>query len=317
MNNVQVAVAGAGHWGRNLIRNFGELGSLAAVVDPDAGLAAKHAAPFGAKVLSFADACADDAINAIVIAAPAELHAKLALQAFASGKHVYVEKPIALSMVDGEAMRAASKAAGKILMVGHLLQYHPAFIRLRAMVEAGELGALRYAYSNRLSMGKFRLEENALWSLAPHDLSMLLSLFKDKPTEVIGRAGAYITPGIADEYHVDLTFASGARAHIFASWLHPFKEQKLVVVGEKAMAVFEDSEPNKHQKLKLYRHSVDTTSRVPEPVKSDVEFVAYDTTAEPLNEECRHFLACCESGAAPRTDADEALAVLEVLVAAG
>lgn len=316
-NAIKVAVIGCGYWGKNLVRNFAELGALGAVVDHVPEVAEKFAEQYGVKAHTFDDALNDTAINAVVIAAPAEMHADLALKSFQAGKHVYVEKPIALSIEDGEAMAEAAKAAGKTLMVGHLLQYHPAFVKLRSMVEEGELGTLQYAYSNRLSTGKFRIEENALWSLAPHDVSMLLSLFKEEPTEVLGRGGAFVTDGVEDEHHVDISFPSGARAHVFASWLHPFKEQKLVVVGDKAMAVFEDSEPEKAKKLRIYRHKIDTSGPVPAPIKADVEYVPFDMDAEPLKEECRHFLDCCASGTTPLTDADEANAVLKVLVAAG
>ncbi len=314
--SIKVGVVGCGYWGKNLVRNFAELGALWTVTDPAAETAKQFAQQYGVKSLSFEQVISCDDVNAVAIAAPAELHASLTLQALAAGKHVYVEKPIALSIEDGESMGQAAKRQSKVLMVGHLLQYHPAFVKLREMVETGELGALRYAYSNRLSTGKFRLEENALWSLAPHDVSMLLSLFKETPTEIIGRGGAYITPGVEDEHHVDLTFPSGARAHIFASWLHPFKEQKLVVVGEKAMAVFEDSEPDPAKKLSLYRHVIDTSGPVPVPHKADVEYVPYEMTLEPLREECRHFIECCATGQTPRTDAVEANAVLSVLVGA-
>ena len=312
-----VAVIGCGYWGKNLVRNFSELGALAAVVDHDPAIATQFANEYKVTAYTLEEALAAEEISAVVIAAPAELHAEIALQAFANGKHVYVEKPIALTVEDGQAMAAAASESGKTLMVGHLLQYHPAFSVLREMVRAGDIGPIRYAYSNRLSTGKFRIEENALWSLAPHDFSMLLSLFEEQPSEITGRGGAYITPGVEDEYHVDMSFPSGARAHIFASWLHPFKEQKLVVVGEKAMIVFEDSEPEKEKKLRIYRHAIDMSGPAPVPVKAEVEYVPYDLAAEPLKAECGHFLDCCLSGQNPRTDAKEALNVLRAMVAAG
>ncbi len=313
----RIAVIGCGYWGKNLVRNFAELGSLAAVVDPNPDVAKAQSDQHGVPAMDLDQVFADASIDGVAIAAPAELHAPLALRAYDAGKHVYVEKPIALSVEDGEKMKAASEKAEKVLMVGHLLQYHPAFVQLLSMVRAGELGELRYAYSNRLSTGKFRIEENALWSLAPHDFSMLLALFDATPAEVVGRGGAYVTQGVEDEYHVDMTFPNGARAHVFASWLHPFKEQKLVVVGEKAMAVFEDSEPDAQKKLRIYRHQIDTSGRVPEPKKADVEYIDYDRAAEPLKAECQHFIDCCADGSRPRTDADEALRVLAALVAAG
>ncbi len=311
MNSVKVAVVGCGHWGKNLARNFAELGALKAVIDPNPQTAQTHAKLHGVKAVDMATALADSEISGMVIAAPAELHKDLALQVIAAGKHVYVEKPLALSVADGEIMRDAAHKAGVLLMVGHLLQYHPVFAALRTMVQAGELGKLRYVYSHRLSMGKFRLEEDAFWSLAPHDVSMILALFGEAPTKVCGGGLDFITPGIADETRLDMSFPSGGRAHIFASWLHPFKEQKLVVVGEKAMAVFDDTAAWEN-KLALYKHRVDTSGPVPVPVKADVEYINVPN-GEPLKSECQHFLDSIKSGQSPLTDAEEALRVLRVL----
>lgn len=307
-----IAVVGCGYWGKNLVRNFAELNALAAVVDPDPAAAAREAEKHNVPSMTFDEALASDAVSGVAVAAPAELHAELALKAFAAGKHVYVEKPIALSVEEGEKMQAAATKAGRVLMVGHLLQYHPAFVALRDQVHAGALGKLRYAYSNRLSLGKFRVEENALWSFAPHDVSMLLALFGQDPVSVTGSGGAYVTEGIEDEFRLDMTFADGQRAHVFASWLHPFKEHKLVVVGEKAMAVFEDSAQGA-DKLRLYRHTIDASGHAPLPTKADAEPIPYGND-EPLRTECAHFLDCCRTGATPRTDASEALSVLKVLV---
>ncbi|PHS38112.1 MAG: oxidoreductase [Robiginitomaculum sp.] len=311
MKTVKIAVVGCGHWGKNLARNFAELGALKVVIDPNPQTAQTHAKMHGVEAVDMATALADPEISGLVIAAPAELHKDLALQVIAAGKHVYVEKPLALSVADGEIMRDAANKAGVLLMVGHLLQYHPVFAALREMVKAGDLGKLRYAYSHRLSMGKFRLEEDAFWSLAPHDVSMILALFGEAPTKVSGAGLDFITPGIADEARLDMSFSSGGRAHIFASWLHPFKEQKLVVVGEKAMAVFDDTVAWEN-KLALYKHKVDMSGPVPVPVKADVEYIGVPN-GEPLKSECQHFLDCIKSGQTPLTDAEEALRVLRVL----
>jgi len=312
MSQVKIAVIGCGYWGKNLARNFAELGALAAIVDPNPETAAHHAKTHNVAAMDMKSALADDNIKGVVIAAPAELHKTLTLEAIAAGKHVYVEKPLALSVSDGEEMRDAAKAAGVTLMVGHLLQYHPIFVALRDMVKAGDLGKLRYAYSNRLSMGKFRLEEDAFWSLAPHDVSMILSLFDEAPIEVRGGGLDFITEGVADESRLDMVFPSGGRAHVFASWLHPFKEQRLVVVGDKAMAVFEDSQPDWDKKLTLYKHEIDMSDRVPAPVKAEPEYIVVPK-GEPLKSECQHFLDCVASGDTPFTDAEEALRVLRVL----
>ncbi len=315
-SGASVAVIGCGHWGKNLVRNFSELGALSAVVDYDAATAEKFAKMYGVDALTLDQALASTAITEVVIAAPAEQHAQIALAAIAAGKNVYVEKPVALNMDDATQIAEAAQKAGCVLMVGHLLRYHPAFEALLAAVRKGELGDIQYAYSNRVSTGIFRVEENALWSLAPHDFSLMLALFDEAPNHVEGTGAGWVTPGIEDEYRVNMTFPSGGRAHIFASWLHPFKEQRLVVVGDKAMAVFEDTHPDKEQKLRLYRHGIDRSAGKPVPVKADAEALPYDMDAEPLAQECQHFLDCCASGASPRTNADEALAVLGAMIAA-
>jgi len=312
MVDVKVAVLGCGYWGKNLARNFAQLGALAAIVDPNQEIAKLQAQANNVPAMDLDSALADKDITGIVIAAPAELHKDLALQVIAAGKHVYVEKPLALSVADGEQMQSAAKQAGVKLMVGHLLQYHPIFVALRNMVNGGELGKLRYAYSTRLSMGKFRLEEDTFWSLAPHDVSMILALFSEEPC-IVRRSGKdFVTPGIIDECRLDMEFPSGGRAHIFTSWLHPFKEQRLVVVGEKAMAVFEDSQPDWEKKLTLYRHKVDMSGTVPIPIKDDGEYIIVPK-GEPLKAECQHFLDTIAKNATPITDANEALRVLRIL----
>jgi UDP-2-acetamido-3-amino-2,3-dideoxy-glucuronate N-acetyltransferase len=312
--DVKVAVVGCGYWGKNLVRNFAELGALGAVVDGRPEVAADMSAKYGAPARSYEEVLADPGIAGVVIAAPAELHAQLALKAFEAGKHVYVEKPIALSVADGETMKAAAVKAGRQLMVGHLLRYHPAFEALLEFVQGGGIGDVRYAYSNRLSLGKFRVEENVLWSFAPHDVSMLLALMGERPSAVRISGGAYVTPGIEDESRIDMDFASGRRAHVFTSWAHPFKEQRLVVVGSTGAAAFEDSLSGP-DKLRVWRHSIDTSGREPIPVKAEPEHLPFGN-GEPLRQECAHFISCCATNTTPRTDADEALAVLSVMTGA-
>lgn len=310
-----IAHVGHGYWGRNLARNFHELGHLAAVVDADPAVAAAAAAGYGVRALSFEAALADPGIDAVSLASPAGLHFAQAKAALEAGKHVYVEKPLSLDLGEAEALCALAAMRGRVLMVGHLLQYHPVYVRLRAMVEAGEFGRLLHVYSNRLSLGKFRTEENVLWSFAPHDISMILGLVGEEPAAVSAQGTAAFTPGVADLVTAQMRFPGGARAHVLASWMHPFKEQRLVVIGETAMAVFEDSQPVWEDKLLLYRHEIDTSGRVPNPVKAEAERVIVEK-AEPLKEECRHFVRCVETGATPRTDGREGLAVLRVLDAA-
>ncbi len=306
-----VAVIGCGHWGKNHVRNFHALGALVAVSDANADLAGKMSETYDVPAREVGEILADTAIAGGVIAAPAEAHAELAIRALEAGKHVFVEKPLALTVAEAQGVLAAAQKAGRIVMVGHLLQYHSAFLKLKDMVAAGELGKLQYLYSNRLNLGKIRREENALWSFAPHDISMILALVGDMPTAVRAEGGSYLHEVIADVTTTHLTFPGGVQAHVFVSWLHPFKEQKLVVVGDKAMAVFNDGEPW-DRKLLIYPHKIDWRDGVPTPEKADAQAVPLEES-EPLRAECQHFLDSMAAGTAPRTDGEEGMRVLSVL----
>lgn len=312
MMDVGIAQVGCGHWGKNLTRNFAQLGALKAIVEPHGPTAEKVSAEFGVPALALDQVLADPAIQGVAFATPAEAHAKGAIAALQAGKHVYVEKPLALTVADCRAMIDAADRAGRILMVGHLLQYHPIFVALRDLVAAGEIGALRYIYSNRLSLGKFRTEEDVLWSFAPHDISMLLALANSPVCKVSAQGAAFVTPGICDMSTLQIGFENGVFGHIFTSWCHPFKEQRLVVVGENGMAVFEDSQQDWDRKLALYRHRIDTTGPVPVPYKAEAEYVPVPK-GEPLRTECESFLNAIREGRPPRTDGIEGLAVVEVL----
>lgn len=310
----RVIVVGCGHWGRNHVRNYAQLGALGGIVDTNSETASRLAAEHGVPAFDFQQALRSDA-EGVAICAPAGLHASLALDAMRAGKHVFVEKPIALSREDARRMRDASEKAGRVLMVGHILQFHPAFAALRDLVRRGDLGDLRYAYSNRLSLGKFRVEEDVLWSFAPHDISMLLALFGETPARVSGGGQAYVTDGVADTWRIDMEFSRGRSAHAFVSWLHPFKEHRLVVVGETGMVVFEDSAPSPEERLRLYRHVINASGPAPVASKKDFTPVPYPDL-EPLQEECKHFLHCVRTGERPLTDAAEGLAALDVMMAA-
>jgi UDP-2-acetamido-3-amino-2,3-dideoxy-glucuronate N-acetyltransferase len=311
----RVCVAGCGHWGKNLIRNFEAIGALHGVYDVDKARAKSLAAslPGASCYDSYADALADPAISAVIIATPAEQHAIMALQAIEAGKDVFVEKPLALTAADGQRMVDSARSHRRLLMVGHLLLYHPAVRALRLMAESGELGRVEYIYSNRLSMGKIRQEENALWSFAPHDISVILMLMGGAmPLQASATGGAYLQPNIADVTLSTLLFDRGARAHIFVSWLHPYKEQRLVVIGSKKMLVFEDSRPT--DKLLLYDKEVawkdgafqaSSTKGVPVPFEN----------VEPLRAECAHFLECVALRREPATPGEDGVRVLEVLEA--
>jgi predicted dehydrogenase/acetyltransferase-like isoleucine patch superfamily enzyme len=243
------------------------------------------------------------------------MHFDLARRALEAGKHVYVEKPLALGVREGAQLVALAARKNLRLMVGHLLQYHPAFIAMKAFVASGKIGRLSYVYSNRLSYGILRREEDVLWSFAPHDLSMILSLVGEEPHEVGAFSAPTLHPTIGDFCQVQMSFPSGVKGHVFCSWLHPFKEQRLVVVGERGMVVFEDSAKNPADKLKHYAHTVEWANGAPRAVKGpDETGVALPFgDGNPLKDECGHFLASIASGSAPRTDGAEGLRVLSVL----
>ena len=308
------AVVGCGHWGKNLVRNFSDLGSLAAVCDPNAEVAQQYADQYLVENYSFSEVLHDVSIEGVVLAVPAPLHASMAIEVMNAGKHVYVEKPLAMNRIEAEGMIASSKENGVQLMVGHLLQYHPIFMAVRELVESGELGSLSYVYSNRLSFGKVRSEEDVIWSFAPHDISMILSLFGQEPEVVRTESSCILQPDIADTATVHMEFKSAIKAHVSVSWLHPFKEQKLVVVGQRGMAVFDDTKPW-NEKLALYRHIVQTTGGLPSLEKAEVEYLEIPQS-EPLKNECQHFINVISENAVPLTDGDEGLSVLKVLSAA-
>jgi len=309
-----VCVAGCGHWGKNLIRTFSALDSLYGVYDTDLTKASgmKGLYPQAVCFDRYEDLLNDPHVDAIVIASPAEFHYRMALDAIAAGKDVFVEKPLALDWQDGVEMTAAARRQGCILMAGHLLHYHPAIMRLKELVHAGVLGHIEYIYSNRLSMGKIRREENALWSFAPHDISVILGLLGEMPYQATATGGAYVQPNIADVTVSTLLFNRGTRAHIFVSWLHPYKEQKLVIIGSKQMAVFEDSRSD--HKLMLFNKQVQLRGTDFEVTKPEGTVVSVDA-AEPLLIECRHFLECVETRKEPLTPGDEGVRVLQVLQA--
>jgi predicted dehydrogenase len=308
-----VAVLGCGYWGQNLVRNFAALGALRLVCDPSENARARAAAiaPGVATSSDFAAAFDGSDSEAVVIATPAETHHPLTLRALGAGKHVFVEKPLALTFEQGQQMREEADRRGRILMVGHLLEYHPAVLRLRELVADGTLGRVNYIYSNRLNFGKIRTEENALWSFAPHDIAVILRLVGESPIQVTCSGGSYVTPNLADVTISCLQFATGLRAHIFVSWLNPFKEQKLVVVGDRRMAVFNDTAPAE-QKLVLYDQRVDLENRQPVLQKGEMQPIPLDG-GEPLRRECEHFLDCVRTGERPLSDAASGLAVLRVL----
>ncbi|MCO5064449.1 MAG: Gfo/Idh/MocA family oxidoreductase [Rhizobiaceae bacterium] len=307
-----IAHIGYGYWGKNIARNFAELGLLAAIVDPHPASAEAGAKAHNVRAASFDEVLADKSIDGVSIAAPAELHFKLASAALKAGKHVFVEKPLTIDVSEAQALCALADSARLTLMVGHLLQYHPIYVKLREMVAAGELGRLHYVYSNRQSLGKFRREENVLWSFAPHDISMILGLVGEEPHHVSAQGCVAYTSGVADMVTMQMHFPGGVAGHVQTCWMHPFKEQKLVVIGEKASAVFEDSLADWDQKLLLYSHRIDVSGPVPTSTKADAIAVAVERS-EPLKAECRHFADCIDGKTKARTDGAEGTRVLRVL----
>jgi UDP-2-acetamido-3-amino-2,3-dideoxy-glucuronate N-acetyltransferase len=308
-----VAVIGGGYWGKNLVRNYYNLDALKLIADKSETILSNLRDQFKGvdTCLAISDVLSRDDIHGVVISTPAETHFNIARESLLAGKHVYAEKPLVLEEAEGRELIELAQENNRVLMVGHLLQYHPVFVRLKEVTQAGELGRINYIYSHRLNLGKIRREENILWSFAPHDISMILSLAGEAPESLITTGGNYLHQKIADVTTTHMDFPSGLQAHIFVSWLHPFKEQKLVVVGDKKMAVFDDTLPWE-DKLLLYPHQINWKNNMPVPTKAEPERVDI-AQEEPLRQECRHFLDCITNGTKPLTDGEEGLRVLRIL----
>jgi UDP-2-acetamido-3-amino-2,3-dideoxy-glucuronate N-acetyltransferase len=314
----RIAVLGCGYWGKNLVRNFHALEALEIICDPaESGRAtAKQIAP-GIRVAgTFEEALGSAAVTAVAISAPAVLHYPLAKAALEADKDIFVEKPLCLHVNEAEDLVRLADQRGKVLMVGHLLQYHPCIETLHALLARGDLGKLHYIISNRLNLGKIRREENSLWSFAPHDLSVILSLVSGQlPEQVRCTGGEYLNQGVADTTLTAMRFAGGIRAHVFVSWLNPFKEQKLTVVGSSGIAVFDDTKPWAEKLVVNRQYLIWEEGQVPTASKTKSEPVI-TAESEPLRNECRHFIECCAERRVPRTDGREGFRVLSVLQAA-
>jgi predicted dehydrogenase len=316
---LRIGVAGLGYWGPNLARNFAALPGceLTWLCDASEAALARVGASFAGvrRTADLGDLLADDALDAVVLATPVPTHAPLAERVLQAGKHCFVEKPLAQSVEGAERAVAAAEAAGRVLMVGHLLEYHPGVTKLKEIADSGELGDIHYIYSNRLNLGKLREDENALWSLGAHDVSVVLLLAGEEPYEVEARGEAYMRPGIEDVVFGFLRFPSGRAAHLHLSWLDPHKERRFTVVGARRMATFDDMELER--KVTVYDKGFD------EDAGSYGEYITRSgdiwsprvPNREPLRLECEHFAACVREGRSPRSDGASGLRVVRVLAA--
>ncbi|MFC1978762.1 Gfo/Idh/MocA family protein [Chloroflexota bacterium] len=307
-----IAVAGCGYWGRNLVRNFSELGALHTICDSSQDTLNQLEALYPDVNLEtdFSSLLKHEEIDGIAIASPAVLHYSMAKQVLLAGKDVFVEKPLALNIGEGEELVKLAEKMNSVLLVGHILEHHPAIVKLKELVDGGELGTIQYIYSNRLNLGKFRTEENILWSFAPHDISVILLLCGQMPTSISAHGGYYLHEDIADVTMTTMSFANGTKAHIFVSWLHPYKEQRLVIVGSNKMAVFNDTEPK--DKLFVYDHKIEWIDNVPVPNRSEAKAIPIQME-EPLQRECQDFIDCIEERTKPRVDGLKGLQVLKIL----
>jgi predicted dehydrogenase len=316
---VRVGVVGLGYWGPNIARNFAAIDGceLRWLCDSDAGARERLAASFpGVRATGELDhLLEDDELDAVVLATPVPTHAELAVRVLQAGKHCFVEKPLATTVADAQAAVEAAESAGKLLMVGHLLEYHPAVARLKQLIDEGELGSLYYLYGNRLNLGKLRADENALWSLGAHDVSVVLHLIDEEPLQCLAQGASYVREGVEDVVFCSLRFPSGIVAHLHLSWLDPHKERRLTVVGSRRMATFDDMLVE--GKLAVYDKGFDEDARSPSGTRyhtrSGDVFSPRIANSEPLRLECEHFVECVRSGQTPRSDGHSGLRVVRVL----
>lgn len=309
-----VATIGCGQWGKNLARNLSRLGALHAVCDLNPTAALKVACDFGVPIRSFAELLDDPVCDAIAIASPASLHSEHVRLALRAGKHVFVEKPLALNVEDGRDLARLAKKRSRILMVGHLLRYHPHVLKLIELMKDGRLGHIKRVFARRQGAGRLRTEEDVLWSFAPHDISLILAITGELPRRVWADGSAILKPSVLDMASIHMKFSGGLAARVHVSWLNPYKEQKLMVVGSAATAIFDDR-ADWADKLLLYKHDIVFRDGQPWAVNTEPTRFSVDRR-EPLHEECAHFLNAVVTGIPPRTDSAEALAVLSILDAA-
>ena len=310
----RVAAVGCGNWGKNIARNLSRLGALHSICEPNFARAVKLSTEHSVPTLTLDEILRDERCDAIALASPAVLHSSQVRRALVAGKHVFVEKPLALSVSEGEQLGILAQDKSRVLMVGHLLHYHPHILKLIQLVREGLLGDVRCIYANRLSTGRLRSEEDVMWSFAPHDISVILAIMGQMPARVWAEGSAILNEKVVDIASIFLDFAAGTSARVHVSWINPYKEQKITVVGSKATAVFDDR-ANWQDKLLMFDHQIVYRDGRPWSIKAQAERFEIPE-CEPLREECVHFLDSVRSGTTPRTDSQEAIRVLAVLDAA-
>ncbi len=318
---VTLGQVGLGYWGPNLLRNFNGLAQARVKVCCDLDETALRRVgsqyPGMAITADYGALLADPEIEAVIVTTPTPAHYELAKAALLTGRHVFVEKPIALAVAEAEDLVALAEERGRVLMVGHLLMYHPAVTRLKQLVDGGELGDVYYLYTSRLNLGQVRRNENAMWSLAPHDISVALHLLGEEPEVVAAQGLTYLQPGIPDTVFLTLRFASGRAAHVHVSWLDPHKVRRITVVGSQKMAVFDDVDST--EKLRIYdkgvhRPAYDSYGDSLSLRFGDISIPRVDMR-EPLRLECQHFIDCIVNGQTPLSDGRNGVQVLRVLEA--
>jgi predicted dehydrogenase len=315
---LSIGIVGLGYWGPNLARNFAAIAGAEVTYLCDADEAARarvsRTLPAARATADLGELLAAPDLDAIVLATPVPTHGELAVRVLEAGKHCFVEKPLAVSSADAERAVAAADEAGRLLMVGHLLEYHPAVRKLKGLVASGELGdEIYYIYGNRLNLGKLRADENALWSLGAHDVSVVLYLADEEPVEVEAHGASYVRNGVEDVVFCFMRFPSGLTAHLHLSWLDPHKERRFTVVGSQKMATFDDMELER--KLTVYDKGFDEDSRTYGEyiTRSGDVFSPRVPNVEPLRVECEHFIDAIRSGRPPRSDGASGLRVVRVL----
>jgi predicted dehydrogenase len=319
---ITLAVVGLGYWGPNLVRNFArtEGARLKYCCDLDEARRTRIASAYPDVIAcsDIGEVLADPEVDAVVVATSVPSHHRLAMAALGAGKHVFVEKPLATTVAEARELADTAHAAGLTLMVGHLLEYHPAVTQIKEVIDSGELGDLLYIYSQRLNLGKVRAEENALWSLAPHDISIMLYFMGAEPDEAVARGGAFLRGGIEDVVFCTLHFPDGRMGHLHVSWLDPHKIRRFTLVGTRKMLVFDDMEAS--DKIWIYDKGVEPTEAM--AYGDDLTLRFGDITipnlalSEPLAIECREFVEAIEQGRPPRSDGQDGLRVVKVLDAA-